>query len=80
MCPGPTASYLWRAVDRAASDIEHTGWVMDAVRMVMATAGATDTVPIVRVPGTECHFAERVLGLVAAVVTAPMVESGDQVR
>jgi 2-keto-3-deoxy-L-rhamnonate aldolase RhmA len=67
-------------VGRAASDIEHTGRVMDAVRMVLATAGATDTVPIVRVPVTECHFVERVLGLVVAVVMAPMVESGDQVR
>jgi 2-dehydro-3-deoxyglucarate aldolase/4-hydroxy-2-oxoheptanedioate aldolase len=67
-------------IDRAASDMEHTGWGMDTVRMLLATARATYMVPIVRVTAAEYHFIARVLDLGAAGVMVPMVESCEQAR
>jgi 2-dehydro-3-deoxyglucarate aldolase/4-hydroxy-2-oxoheptanedioate aldolase len=60
--------------------MERTGWGMGTVRMLLATARATDMVPIVVVPATEYRFIARVLDLGAAGVMVPMAESGDQAR
>ncbi len=64
--------------DFAVYDMEHTGWSMETIRMLVATTRATDLVPLVRVPATEYHFIARVLDLGALGVMVPMVESGEQ--
>jgi 2-dehydro-3-deoxyglucarate aldolase/4-hydroxy-2-oxoheptanedioate aldolase len=64
----------------AVYDMEHTGWGMETVRMLVATTRSTGMVPVVRVPATEYHFIARVLDLGAMGVMVPMVESGDQAR
>ena len=66
-------------------DMEHTGWSMETIRMLLATsrcdpADATAMVPMVRVPATEYHFLARVLDMGALGVMVPMVESEDQAR
>src|SRR4051794_26445370 len=47
----------------AILDMEHTGWGIETIRMLLATARATDLVPVVRVPATEYHFLARALDM-----------------
>lgn len=61
-------------------DMEHTGWSLETVRMLMASAGGTDLIPLVRVPATEYHFLARALDVGAMGLMVPMVESADQAR
>ena len=61
-------------------DQEHTGWGIETVRTLMATARAADVVPLVRVPATEYHFISRPLDAGASGLMVPMVESVEQAR
>ena len=56
----------------AVYDMEHTGWSMETVRMLMATARAADIVPIVRPPAGQYHFISRVLDVGAMGIVAPI--------
>src|SRR4029079_7036889 len=40
----------------AVYDMEHTGWGLETIKMLVATSRAADLVPIVRVPTTDYHF------------------------
>lgn len=66
--------------DFALFDTEHTGWDADTIRMLMATAGAADIVPLVRVPATQYHLIARPLDLGAMGIMIPMVESQEQAQ
>ncbi len=61
-------------------DQEHTGWGLDRIRMLLATARAADAVPIVRVPATQYHLIAGALDLGAMGIMVPMVESAEQAR
>jgi 2-dehydro-3-deoxyglucarate aldolase/4-hydroxy-2-oxoheptanedioate aldolase len=61
-------------------DMEHTGWTLETIRMLLATSQGTDLVPMVRVPASEYHFLARVLDMGARGVMVPMVESVEQAR
>ena len=61
-------------------DQEHTGWGIDTIRALLATARAADVVPLVRVPATEYHFISRPLDAGASGLMVPMVESAEQAR
>lgn len=61
-------------------DMEHTGWSIETIRMLMATTRAADTVPVVRVPATQYHLLSRPLDVGAMGLMIPMVESEDQAR
>ncbi len=61
-------------------DMEHTGWSIETIRMLIATTRAAEIVPLVRVPATEYHFLARVLDMGARGVMSPMVESAEQAR
>lgn len=61
-------------------DMEHTGWSVETIRMLVATTGVTNSLPLVRVPATEYHFIARVLDVGAAGIMVPMVESAEQAR
>src|SRR4051794_33850231 len=56
-------------------DMEHTGWDLETIRMLLATSRPTGLVPMVRVPATEYHFIARALDLGAMGLMVPMVES-----
>jgi 2-dehydro-3-deoxyglucarate aldolase/4-hydroxy-2-oxoheptanedioate aldolase len=64
----------------AVFDMEHTGWSMETVRMLMATSRAADIVPMVRVPALQYHFIARVLDLGAMGVVVPLVADAEQAR
>ena len=61
-------------------DMEHTGWTIETMRTLMATARGSDLVPAVRVPVTEYHFIARALDVGAMGIMVPMVESVEQGR
>ena len=61
-------------------DMEHNGWSMETIRLLLATVPTSHLVPMVRVPATEYHFLARVLDLGAVGVMVPMVESAEQAR
>jgi 2-dehydro-3-deoxyglucarate aldolase/4-hydroxy-2-oxoheptanedioate aldolase len=61
-------------------DLEHTGWSVETLRPLLASARSADVVPLVRVPATQYHFVARVLDLGALGVMVPMVESVEQAR
>ncbi len=62
----------------AVFDMEHTGWSMETIRMLMATARAADIVPMVRVPSLQYHFVSRVLDVGAMGVVVPFVADEEQ--
>jgi 2-keto-3-deoxy-L-rhamnonate aldolase RhmA len=59
-------------------DMEHTGWSIETIRMLIATTRAADTVPMVRVPATQYHLLSRPLDVGAMGLMVPMVEDKDQ--
>src|SRR5947209_8678849 len=61
-------------------DMEHTGWSMETIRQLLATARGADLAPMVRVPATEYHFLARVLDIGAMGLMVPMVETVEQAR
>ena len=66
--------------DFAVYDMEHTGWEIETIRMLIATTPKEKLVPIVRIPTTQYHFVSRVLDMGAMGIMAPMVESADEAR
>ena len=64
----------------AVFDMEHTGWSVETIRMLLATSRSTAMIPYVRVPATEYHFIARVLDMGAMGVMVPMVESSEQAK
>jgi 2-dehydro-3-deoxyglucarate aldolase/4-hydroxy-2-oxoheptanedioate aldolase len=61
-------------------DMEHTGWSIETIRMLLATTGGTSAVPMVRVPATQYHLLSRPLDAGAMGLMVPMVEDADQAR
>ena len=64
----------------AVYDMEHTGWSVETIRMLIATTPKSEMVPIVRIPASEYHFVSRVLDVGAMGVMIPMCESEEQAR
>lgn len=61
-------------------DMEHTGWSIETIRMLIATSRSTAVPTYVRVPATEYHFIARVLDMGAMGIMVPMCESAEQAR
>lgn len=64
----------------AVFDMEHTGWSIESIRMLIATSRSTEMIPYVRIPATEYDFIARVLDMGAMGIMAPMVESSEQAQ
>jgi 2-keto-3-deoxy-L-rhamnonate aldolase RhmA len=64
----------------AVFDMEHTGWSIETVRMLIATTRSTDMIPYVRIPATEYHFVARALDVGAMGIMVPMVETAEQAK
>ncbi|HEX5444079.1 MAG TPA: aldolase/citrate lyase family protein [Pirellulales bacterium] len=62
----------------AVFDMEHTGWSVETIRMLIATTRPTEMIPFVRIPATEYHFIARALDMGAMGVMVPMVETTHQ--
>src|SRR5262249_38137742 len=64
----------------AVFDMEHTGWSIETIRMLMATSRAAALVPMVRVPALQYHFIARVLDVGAMGIVVPLVADAAQAR
>jgi 2-dehydro-3-deoxyglucarate aldolase/4-hydroxy-2-oxoheptanedioate aldolase len=63
----------------AIFDMEHTGWSVETIRMLIAT-NSSEMIPLVRIPATEYHFIARVLDMGAMGIMVPMCESAAQAQ
>ncbi|MDP9259056.1 MAG: aldolase/citrate lyase family protein [Actinomycetota bacterium] len=61
-------------------DMEHTGWGIDTMRQLLATARGTGVTSLVRVPAAERQFVSPVLDLGALGVMVPQMESAGDAR
>ncbi|MGI8474975.1 MAG: HpcH/HpaI aldolase family protein [Thermomicrobiales bacterium] len=61
-------------------DMEHTGWSIETIRMLIATTRAAETIPMVRVPATQYHLLSRPLDVGAMGLMVPMVEDAEQAQ
>lgn len=61
-------------------DMEHTGWTVETIRTLVATCGAADLAPFVRVPATQYHLLAGPLDVGVAGLMVPMVENEAQAR
>lgn len=61
-------------------DMEHTGWSVETIRLLVASSRSVAAVPIVRVPASQYHFMARVLDMGAMGIMLPMVESVEQAQ
>src|SRR5215213_9486592 len=59
-------------------DMEHTGWSIETIRMLVATTRAANSIPMVRVPATQYHLLSRPLDVGAMGLMVPMVEDAAQ--
>ena len=73
---GPIAAQA--GAEFAVFDMEHTGWSVETIRMLIATTRSTKMIPLVRVPAAEYDFIARVLDIGAMGIMVPMVESASQ--
>jgi 2-dehydro-3-deoxyglucarate aldolase/4-hydroxy-2-oxoheptanedioate aldolase len=64
----------------AVFDMEHTGWSMETVRMLMASARSADIVPLVRPPTAQYHFIARLLDVGAMGIVVPLIGSVEDAR
>jgi len=62
----------------AVFDMEHSGWTIESIRMLIATTPKSEITPIVRIPALEYHFVARVLDMGAMGIMVPMVESAEE--
>jgi 2-dehydro-3-deoxyglucarate aldolase/4-hydroxy-2-oxoheptanedioate aldolase len=61
-------------------DMEHTGWSLETIKMVVASSRSTDLVPIVRVPVNDYHFIAHTLDVGAMGLLFPLVGSAEQAK
>ena len=66
--------------DFAIFDMEHTGWSIETIRMLMSTSRAANLVPMVRVPAAQYHLISRPLDVGAMGIMVPMVASEADAR
>jgi len=64
----------------AIYDMEHTGWSVETIRMLIATTRMTEMIPIVRIPATDYDFIARILDMGAMGIMIPMCESAEQAQ
>jgi 2-dehydro-3-deoxyglucarate aldolase/4-hydroxy-2-oxoheptanedioate aldolase len=80
MTPGIPRVLAAAGAQFAIFDQEHTGWSVESLRPVLATARVHGVVPIVRVPAAQTYLIAAVLDGGALGVMVPMVRSAEQAR
>src|SRR5262245_37698005 len=64
----------------AVFDMEHTGWSLETIKMLVATSRSTDLVPIVRPPVTDYHHVAHLMDMGAMGLMIPLVNSPEQIK
>jgi 2-keto-3-deoxy-L-rhamnonate aldolase RhmA len=61
-------------------DMEHTGWTLETIKMLVATSRSVELLTIVRVPTNSYHYIAHALDVGAGGIVIPLVESAEQAR
>jgi 2-dehydro-3-deoxyglucarate aldolase/4-hydroxy-2-oxoheptanedioate aldolase len=64
----------------AVFDMEHTGWGLETIKMLIATSRSADLVPVVRVPVNDYHHIAHALDVGAMGLVLPLVGTAEQAR
>jgi 2-keto-3-deoxy-L-rhamnonate aldolase RhmA len=64
----------------AVFDMEHTGWSLETIKMLVATSRSVDLVPVVRPPVTDYHHIAHLMDVGAMGLVVPLVNSAEQVK
>jgi 2-dehydro-3-deoxyglucarate aldolase/4-hydroxy-2-oxoheptanedioate aldolase len=64
----------------AVYDMEHTGWELETIKMLVTTSRSADLIPIVRVPVTSYHYIAHALDVGAMGLVIPLVANAEQAR
>jgi len=64
----------------AVFDMEHTGWSLETIKMLVATSRSVDLVPIVRVPVNDYHHIAHAMDVGAMGLLLPLIGTAEQVR
>ncbi len=61
-------------------DMEHSGWHIQTMKMLMGTTRLTRMVPLVRIPAIQYHYVSRALDAGAMGIVSPIVEDAEQAK
>lgn len=61
-------------------DMEHTGWSLETIKMLVATCESVDICAVVRVPTMDYHHIAHALDVGAQGIVVPMVRSAEYIR
>lgn len=64
----------------AVFDMEHNGWSLETVKMLIATSRSVDLVPLVRVPVSDYHHVAHAMDVGARGLVIPQVRNADHIR
>src|SRR5215207_3787756 len=64
----------------AVFDMEHTGWSLETIKMLVATSRSARLVPIVRPPVTDYHHLAHLMDVGAMGLVVPLVANAAQIR
>lgn len=64
----------------AVYDMEHTGWSLETIKMLVATSRSVDLAPIVRPPVADYHHVAHLLDVGAMGLVIPLVNSSRQIE
>jgi 2-dehydro-3-deoxyglucarate aldolase/4-hydroxy-2-oxoheptanedioate aldolase len=62
----------------AVLDMEHSGWSIETIAMLIATSRAADIVPLVRPPAVQYHYVARALDMGAMGIVMPFIDEPEQ--
>jgi 2-keto-3-deoxy-L-rhamnonate aldolase RhmA len=64
----------------AVFDMEHTGWSLETIKMLVATSRSAELAPVVRVPVNDYHFIAHALDVGAMGLVFPLVGTAEQAK
>jgi 2-keto-3-deoxy-L-rhamnonate aldolase RhmA len=64
----------------AVYDMEHTGWSLETIKMLVATSRTEKIHPFVRVPTTDYHHIAHALDVGAMGLVIPLVNTAEQAK
>ena len=62
----------------AVLDMEHSGWSIETIGMLLATSRSADLVPLVRPPAVQYHYIARALDMGALGIVMPFIDEPEQ--
>jgi 2-dehydro-3-deoxyglucarate aldolase/4-hydroxy-2-oxoheptanedioate aldolase len=62
----------------AVLDMEHSGWSIETIAMLLASSRSADLVPLVRPPAVQSHYIARALDMGAMGIVMPFIDEPEQ--